>query len=40
MQELVYDPVRGITVTVQGHIAVALQAITDEDTLQAKVIVV
>ena len=34
--------VRGIiiTVTVQGHIAVALQAITDEDTLQAKVIVV
>ena len=34
-----YD-VRGITVTVEGHIAVALQAITDEDTLQAKVIVV
>ena len=32
--------VRGITVTVQGHIAVALQAITDKDTLQAKVIVV
>ncbi|CAH3028568.1 unnamed protein product [Porites evermanni] len=32
--------VRGITVTVEGHIAVALQAITDEDTLQAKVIVV
>ena len=30
----------GITVTVEGHIAVALQAITDEDTLQAKVIVV
>ena len=40
VQELVYDPVRGITVTVQGHIAVALRAITDEDTLQAKVIVV
>ena len=32
--------VRGITVTVEGHIAVALQDITDEDTLQAKVIVV
>ena len=32
--------VNGITVTVQGHIAVALQDITDEDTLQAKVIVV
>ena len=30
----------GITMTVRGHIAVALQAITDEDTLQAKVIVV
>ncbi|CAH3134280.1 unnamed protein product [Porites lobata] len=30
--------VRGITVTVEGHIAVALQDITDEDTLQAKVI--
>ena len=29
-----------ITVTVEGHIAVALQAITDEDTLQGKVIVV
>ena len=40
VQELVYDPVRGITVTVQGHIAVAFRAITDEDTLQAKVIVV
>ena len=36
----VYEPVRGITVTVEGHIAVALQDITDEDTLQAKVIVV
>ena len=36
----VYEPVRGITVTVEGHIAVALQAITDEDTLPAKVIVV
>ena len=32
--------VRGITVTVQGHIAVALQAITDEGIRQAKVIVV
>ena len=32
--------IRGITVTVQGRIAVALRAITDEDTLQAKVIVV
>ena len=32
--------VRGITVTVQGRIAVALQDITDEGTLQAKVIVV
>ena len=32
--------IRGITVTVGGHIAVALQDITDEDTLQAKVIVV
>ena len=37
----VHEPVRGITVTVEGHIAVALlQDITDEDTLQAKVIVV
>ena len=36
----VYEPVRGITVTVEGHIAVALQDITDEGTLQAKVIVV
>ena len=36
------DFVHGITVTVQGHIAVAvaLQDITDEDTLQGKVIVV
>ena len=34
------DFVYGITVTVEGHIAVALQAITDEDTLQGKVIVV
>ena len=32
--------VNGITVTVEGHIAVALQDITDEDTLKAKVIVV
>ncbi|CAH3134293.1 unnamed protein product [Porites lobata] len=30
------DFVYGITVTVEGHIAVALQAITDEDTLQGK----
>ena len=30
----------GITVTLEGHIAVALQAITDEGTLPAKVIVV
>ena len=36
----VVDYVYGITVTVEGHIAVALQDITDEDTLQAKVIVV
>ena len=40
VQETLYEPVRGITVTVEGHIAVALQDITDEDTLQAKVIVV
>ena len=32
--------VRGITVTVEGHIAVALQAITDEGILKGKVIVV
>ena len=32
--------VGGITVTVEGHIAVTLQVITDEDTLQEKVIVV
>ena len=32
--------VNGITVTVEGHIAVALQDIKDEDTLQGKVIVV
>ena len=32
--------VRGITVTVEGHIAVALRDITDEDTFQGKVIVV
>ena len=36
----VVDYVYGITVTVEGHIAVALQDITDEDTLQGKVIVV
>ena len=40
VQVTLYELVRGITVTVEGHIAVALQAITDEDTLQAKVIVV
>ena len=40
LDEKVDYTVRGITVTVQGHIAVALQAITDKDTLQAKVIVV
>ena len=34
------DVVNGITVTVEGHIAVALQDIKDEDTLQGKVIVV
>ena len=34
-----YD-VRGITVTLEGHIAVALLAITDEATLQEKVIAV
>ena len=32
--------IHGITVTVEGHIAVALEGITDEDTLQGKVIVV
>ena len=40
LDEVLQDFVRGITVTVEGHIAVALQAITDEDTLQGKVIVV
>ena len=30
--------VRGITVTVEGHIAVSLQAITYEDILKGKVI--
>ena len=40
LDEKVDYTVRGITVTVEGHIAVALQDITDEDTLQAKVIVV
>ena len=34
------DFVYGITVTAEGHIAVALHVITDEGTLQAKVIVV
>ena len=38
-EKVLYN-VRGITVTVQGRIAVALQAITDEATLQGKVIVV
>ncbi|CAH3187897.1 unnamed protein product [Porites lobata] len=40
LDEVVPYDVRGITVTVEGHIAVALQDITDEGTLQAKVIVV
>ena len=41
VQVTLYVPVRGITVTVEGHIAVALlQVITDEATLQGKVIVV
>ena len=40
LDEKVDYNVLGITVTVEGHIAVALQDITDEDTLPAKVIVV
>ena len=40
VQVTVYQPVHGITVTVEGHIAVALWNITDEDTLKEKVIVV
>ena len=40
LDEKVRYGVQGITVTVEGHIAVALQDITDEHTLQAKVIVV
>ena len=40
LDEVLKDFVHGITVTVEGHIAVALQAITDKDTLPAKVIVV
>ena len=40
LDEKAYYNVLGITVTVEGHIAVALQDITDEDTLQGKVIVV
>ena len=40
VQVTVYEPVHGITVTVEGHIAVALHAITDEATLKEKVIVV
>ena len=39
-EKVCHGDINGITVTVEGHIAVALQAITDEDTLQAKVIVV
>ena len=39
LDEVVWS-LNGITVTVEGHIAVALQDITDEGTLQAKVIVV
>ena len=40
LDEKVRYGVQGITVTVEGHIAVALQDITDEATLPAKVIVV
>ena len=40
VQVTLYQPVHGITVTVEGHIAVALWNITDEDTLKEKVIVV
>ena len=40
LDEKVWYRVYGITVTVEGHIAVALQVITDEDTRQGKVIVV
>ena len=39
LDEVVQYGVRGITVTVEGHIAVALQAITDEGRIE-KVIVV
>ena len=39
VQVTLYELVRGITVTVEGHIAVALQAITDEGRIE-KVIVV
>ena len=39
LDEVVWS-LNGITVTVEGHIAVALQDIKDEDTLQGKVIVV
>ena len=40
LDEVVWYNVHRITVTVEGHIAVALQNIKDEDTLQGKVIVV
>ena len=40
LDEVVWSYLGGITVTVEGHIAVALQVITDEDTRQGKVIVV
>ena len=40
LDEKVWYRVYGITVTVEGHIAVTLQVITDEDTFQGKVIVV
>ena len=39
LDEVVWS-LNGITVTVEGHIAVALQDITDEAALQGKVIVV
>ena len=40
LEEKVADNIKGITVTVEGYIAVALKGYTDEYKLQAKVIVV
>ena len=40
LDEVLHDFVGGITVTVEGHIAVALRAITDDGILKGKVIVV